>query len=151
MKRRSLFAIAVTLSLLMTVSVAAQSSGGSTEEQIEKLENDRAQAVIKRDMDALDKMTSDDYTIIDRSGRMRDKQATMAGIKSGDIKVTSNKLSDLKVRVYGDTAVVTGRSDTEGSNNGTSMNGPVRFTRVYVKKDGQWQSVAFQQTPITSQ
>jgi Ketosteroid isomerase homolog len=150
MKRKSLFAIAAALSLLMTASVVAQSTG-NTEEQIEKLENDRAQAVVKGDVASLDKMTSDDYTIIDRAGRMRDKQATMAAIKSGDIKLTSNKLSDLKVRVYGDTAVVTGRSDAEGSINGTPSNGPVRFTRVYVKKDGQWQSVAFQQTPITSQ
>jgi ketosteroid isomerase-like protein len=151
MKRKSLFAIATTLSLLITVCAAAQSTGGSTEEQIEKLENDRAQAVVKGDVAALEKTTADDYTIIDRAGRIRDKQATMGAIKSGDIKLTSNKLSDLKVRVYGDTAVVTGRSDAEGSVNGTPSNGPVRFTRVYVKKDGQWQSVAFQQTPITSE
>ena len=151
MNRRSLSAIAAALSLLITLSLAAQSSGGSTEEQIEKLENDRAQAVVKGDVPALEKMTADDYTIIDRTGRMRDKQTTLGAIKSGDIKLTSNKLSDLKVRVYGDTAVVTGRSDAEGTNGGVSMNGPVRFTRVYVKKDGQWQSVAFQQTPITSQ
>lgn len=151
MKRKSLFALAATLSLLMTLSVVAQSGGGSTEEQIEKLENDRAQAVVKGDVATLDKMTADDYTIIDRAGRMRDKQATMAAIKSGDIKLTSNKLSDLKVRVYGDTAVITGRSDAEGTVNGTPSNGPVRFTRVYVKKGGQWQCVAFQQTPIASQ
>lgn len=151
MNRKSLLAIAAILSLLMTVSLAAQSSGGSTEEQLEKIENDRAQAVVKGDVAALDKMTSDDYTIIDRTGRLRDKQTTMAGIKSGEIKITSNKLSDLKVRVYGDTAVITGRSDTEGTINGAPSNGAVRFTRVYVKKDGQWQSVAFQQTPITNQ
>ena len=62
--------------------------------------------------------------------------------------VTTNDVSDLKVRVYGSTAVVTGKSNAKGSINGRELKGPVMFTRVYVKKDGKWQSVAFQQTPI---
>jgi len=74
------------------------------------------------------------------------KADTMSAIKSGDIKITSNELSDLKVRVYGDTAVVTGKTDVKGTSGGKDISGPTLFTRVYVKKDGRWQSVAFQQT-----
>jgi hypothetical protein len=57
-------------------------------------------------------------------------------------------VSDLKVRVYMDTAVVTGTADTKGTIPGGNPRGPVLFTRVYVKKDGRWQAVALQQTPI---
>ena len=60
----------------------------------------------------------------------------------------STTTSDMKVRVYGDTAVVMGKSTAKGSIGGRELKGPVMFTRVYVKKNGKWQSVAFQQTPI---
>ena len=74
----------------------------------------------------------------------------MSLIKTGKIKLTANEVSDMKVRVYGDTAVVTGKSTAKGSINGIELKGPVMFTRVYVKKSGKWQSVAFQQTPIVA-
>ena len=74
----------------------------------------------------------------------------MNAIKTGNIKLTANEVSDLKVRVYGDTAVVTGKSSAKGTIGGRELKGPVMFTRVYVKKRGKWQSVAFQQTPIVA-
>jgi ketosteroid isomerase-like protein len=124
------------------------SAGASVEEQIKKMERDRAAAVVKGDVAALEGLTSDDYTLINASGRLSDKATTMNDIKTGVIKLTANEVSDLKVRVYGDTAVVTGKSSAKGTIGGRELKGPVMFTRVYVKKSGKWQSVAFQQTPI---
>ena len=131
-------------------AAAQAASSASVEEQIKKIEKDRAAAVTKADVAALEAVTSDDYTLIDRNGRVRDKAQTMSAIKTGDIKITSNEVSDLKVRVYGDTAVVTGRADTKGTIGGRDVSGPMLFTRVYVKKSGRWQSVAFQQTAIST-
>jgi ketosteroid isomerase-like protein len=122
--------------------------GAKVEDEIKRIEKERAAAVTKGDVTALEKYTSDDYTFINRSGVLSDKARTMSGIKSGDIKITANDLSDLRVRVYGDTAVVTGRANTKGTMGGKDISGPVLFTRVYIKKDGRWQSVAFQQTPV---
>jgi Domain of unknown function (DUF4440) len=51
--------------------------------------------------------------------------------------------------VYGNTAVVTGKSTVNGSLSGNQVNGPAMFTRVYVKKGGRWQSVGFQQTRMS--
>jgi ketosteroid isomerase-like protein len=145
MKRASAI-LAVVTPLLITS--AGWASAQDVREQIKKLEMDRAAAVVKGDVARLDKETSDDYTFINQNGQLAGKAQTMDAIKSGAIKLTSNELSDLKVRVYGDTAVVTGRSDAKGNIGGRPSRGPVLFTRVYVKKDGRWQSVAFQQTPI---
>lgn len=131
-------------------AAAQAASGAAVEEQIKKIEKDRAAAVTRADVAALDAITSDDYSLIDRNGRVRDKAQTMNAIKTGDIKITSNEVSDLKVRVYGDTAVVTGRADTKGTIGGRDVSGPMLFTRVYVKKSGRWQSVAFQQTAIST-
>jgi len=70
--------------------------------------------------------------------------------KTGRTKLTSNELSDMKVRVYGNTAVITGKADVKGTLGGKDTNGQIMFTRVYVKKNGTWQSVALQQTAITN-
>ena len=123
-------------------------AGTSVEDQLKKMEKDRAAAVVKGDVAALEGMTSDDYILINANGQVSDKATTMNNIKTGNIKLTANDISDLKVRVYGNTAVVTGKSDAKGSIGGRELKGPVMFTRVYVKKNGKWQSVAFQQTPV---
>ena len=120
----------------------------SVEDQIKKLEKDRAAAVVKGDVAAIASQTAEDYTLINASGQLSDKAQTMDAIKTGNIKLSANELSDLSVRVYGNTAVVTGKANAKGVVGGRELKGPVMFTRVYVKKDGKWQSVAFQQTPI---
>ncbi len=111
---------------------------------------ERAAAVVKGDTATLDKQTSDDYVLISMTGRMADKSQMLDGFKSGQSKLTSNELSDLKVRVYGDAAVVTGKADVKGTLGGQDATGQVLFTRVYVKKGGRWQSVSLQQTRISN-
>jgi ketosteroid isomerase-like protein len=122
----------------------------NVEREIEKLETERAAAVVKGDVATLDKETSDDYTFISANGQMSDKSQTLNSIKSGDTKLTADDLSDLRVRVYGDTAVVTGKADVKGTVRGQNAPGQILFTRVYVKKYGRWHSVAFQQTKVAN-
>lgn len=57
-------------------------------------------------------------------------------------------MSDLTVRIYGDTAVVTGSSSQKGQENGKDYSGDYRFTRVYVKQGEAWKTVALQATLI---
>jgi ketosteroid isomerase-like protein len=121
----------------------------SVEEELEKLETDRAAAVVKADITTLEAQTADDYTLINANGQVMDKKQTLDAIKTGQVKLTSEELSDLRVRVYGDVAVIIGKADAKGMLSGTEVNGPLMFTRVYVKKGGRWQSVAFQQTRVS--
>jgi ketosteroid isomerase-like protein len=151
--RAILIAVLVFVAALPAVSGPQKAGktkggGGGAEAQLEQQEKDRAQAVIKGDTAALDQMTADDYVLTDVNGKVRTKAETMDAIKSGAIKLSSNDISDIKVHVYGNTAVVTGKSDAKGMIDGKDVGGPVRFTRVYVKRNGKWQSVAFQQTKI---
>jgi ketosteroid isomerase-like protein len=142
--------VAVVFSVATLTAVSARGQAASVEDQLKKMETDRAAAVVKGDVATLETQTSDDYTLINANGQLSDKAQTMSAIKSGDIKLTANELSDLKVRVYGDTAVVTGKSSAKGTIGGRELKGPVMFTRVYVKKGGKWVSVAFQQTSIAA-
>ena len=148
MNRRNIaFLLASMLSLAVLLSVAW---AASAEEELKKLETDRAAAVVKGDVATLEKQTSDDYTLINMNGQMSDKSQMVSAFKSGQTKLTSDELSDMKVRVYGNTAVITGKADVNGTLGGKDATGQIMFTRVYVKKGGQWQSVAFQQTRISN-
>ncbi len=151
MTTRVVIAAALGVATLAAAPARAQMGAApSVEEQIKKMERDRAAAVVKADVATLEGLISDDYIFINANGQMSNKAETMNNIKTGVIKLTSNEVSDMKVRVYGDTAVVTGKSTAKGTLAGRELKGPVMFTRVYVKKNGKWQSVAFQQTRIVA-
>jgi len=93
-------------------------------------------------------MTLDDYTFITLRGEMRTKPDILKGFSSGSFHYESRQISDLKVRIYGNTATFTGRSVQKGMKNGKDYSGDYRFTRVYVKEKGRWITVALQTTLI---
>ena len=145
-RKYSVFVVTIFVFAALLSSARAQ----DVKEQLKKLEIDRAAAVVKGDTATLDKQTADDYVLISMTGRMADKSQMLDGFKSGQSKLTSNDLSDLKVRVYGNAAVVTGKADVKGTLGGQDATGQILFTRVYVKKGGHWQSVSFQQTRVSN-
>ena len=116
--------------------------------QIEQLEEARNQAILKGDAAAIERMTADDYTFVTLKGELRTKAEIVKGFSSGAFKYQSRTISDLNIRVYGDTAVVTGRSVQKGIENGKDYSGDYWFTRVYVKQNGAWMTVALQTTMV---
>ena len=132
---------------------APQTSAGGSQSQeaireILDLERQSKDAAVQRDPTFAQRTLADDYLGITPLGQVITKADTVAARKSGQLRYDSIDISDVVVRVYGNTAVVNGRVDVKGTMAGKDSSGPVLFTRVYVKKDGRWQSVAFQQTPI---
>lgn len=123
-------------------------SASNVQESIKKIEMERNEAISHSDTATLDRMTADDYTIIDLFGRLRTKSEIIQGFKSGAIKFTSRSVDDLNVRVYGNTAVVTGRVTQQATVDGKDANGQHRFTRVYVRGKSGWQSVTAHETRI---
>src|SRR6202047_1407065 len=97
-----------------SVTLLGSAWAEDVQEQLKKLETDRAAAAVKGDVATLEKQTADDYTFINLYGQMSDKSQMVNGFKTGRTKLTSNELSDMKVRVYGDTAIVTGKADVTG-------------------------------------
>lgn len=129
---------------------ASMSGQTGTKEEILAIEEERNRAIISGDAVALERMTSDDYTFITLRGELRTKREVVQGFESGSFHYESREISDLDVRVYGNTAIVTGRSNQKGTENGKDYSGDYRFTRVYVKQAGRWQTVALQTTLIQS-
>src|SRR5262245_54188702 len=129
-------------------SAVPSTAATSAEDEIKSLEETRNQAILHGDVAVLDRMTSDDYTFITLRGEVRTKSDILTGFASGTFHYESREISDLRVRIYGDAAVVTGRSVQKGMENGKDYSGDYRFTRVYVRQKGQWLTVALQTTPI---
>ena len=137
-----------SLASAQTVNTSVTTAATSAEDEIKNLEEMRNQAVLHGDVAALDRMTSDDYTFITLRGEMRTKSDILKGFASGSFHYESRQISDLTVRIYGDTAVVTGRSVQKGTENGKDYGGDYWFTRVYVKQKDHWLTVALQTTLI---
>jgi ketosteroid isomerase-like protein len=129
---------AVTLALSVPCLVTAQ----SVEQQLKKLEVAWGDAGIKKDFATLDKIVADDYSSIDEDGAIQTKAQGDAALKSGEDVMISQVLSDMKVRVYGDTAVITGKAVTKGTHKGKDIGGTFMFTDVWVKHGALWQCVA---------
>src|SRR5512135_3873154 len=104
------FALMVCLVVaVFGVAVLAQQKG-STEQELIKLEEEWANANVKADVAFLDRILAADWTWTDADGVIWSKTESLAVLKSGQDKVTSMVVDDMKVRVYGNTAVVTGRT-----------------------------------------
>ncbi|PYV28123.1 MAG: hypothetical protein DMG24_02800, partial [Acidobacteria bacterium] len=130
----------VITSVLSLAALLSLARAANVDEDLKKLETERAAAVVRGDAATLAKQTSDDYTFINVYGRMSDKSQMVDAFKNGQSKLASDELSDMKVRLYGNTAVITGKADVKGTLGGKDITGQMMFTRVYVKKGGHWQS-----------
>ena len=86
-------------------------------------------------------------------GRLAEPAATKADElsrrRSGSLHITQLDLSDIKVRIYGDTAVVTSKADLVGKNGDRDISWRFRYTRVYSNRDGQWRIVSFEASRIS--
>ena len=112
--------------------------------EIENLEMQWRQAVISNDVGQMDHLLADDYIGISANGTVETKAQELAQRKAGTVRISQLDLTDLKVRVYGDTAVVTSRADLQGSNGQSNTSGNYRYTRVYNRRLGQWRIVSFE-------
>jgi ketosteroid isomerase-like protein len=134
--------------VLRNTDVTAKSSSDESREVLRALEAARNEAIVHGDSAALEKMTSEDYTFVTLRGELRTKADVVRGFATGAFKYEAREISDLNIRVYGNAAVVTGRSNQKGTENGKDYSGDYRFTRVYIKRDGRWLTVALQATRV---
>src|SRR5215470_4051181 len=144
---RSALFIAVLVLTVVPLAVgqkqrARGSDRTSVEEAIRKLDNERIQAQIHADATALDRIYAADFIGVGPSGRVRTKPQVISDFTSGDLKFQSITTDDVRVRVYGNTAVETGRSTMNGQDKGNAVPHDTRFTRVWVKQQGSWRLVA---------
>jgi ketosteroid isomerase-like protein len=146
---RQIFSIAVVALSAAAIASGQQQSASRdpkavVEQVIRKLDNERIQAQIHADAAA------DDFIGVGPSGTVRTKPQVISDFTSGDLKFQSITTDDVRVRVYGDAAVETGRSTMDGQDKDKAVPHETRFTRVWVKQHGRWRLVANHYSSNTS-
>ena len=153
--------------LILIAGIAATTPGSAkvddrqdarAEREIRELEAQLSRAVVAGDRAFFERVLAADFTHTSHSGKFKTRAEWMAEDKvenrqgkphAGKTTYEAFDVDDLAVRIYGETAVVTGRSTPKGRNaRGEPIRGQYRFLRVWVKRDGGWQAVAFQGTRI---
>lgn len=143
-------ATVMVLSLVLALHgwpLAAQ-PGNAVEDSVRTIERARGEALVRGDTAALSRMVADEFVEITRLGTVRAKADNIRDIASGALKLTSVKYDSLVVRLYGDVAVLYGVADNVGTFRGFPFTGKIRYMRIFVRRDGRWQAVAMQQTPM---
>jgi ketosteroid isomerase-like protein len=125
-------------------------TGGKDEESLMQMEREWVEAAQKKDAATLDRILADDWVGQGPTGTATKAQA-LAELKSGDNKLESITLGNMKVRVFGDAAVVTGSDDEKSSYKGKDTSGHYTWTDFFVKRQGRWQAAASQGTRTTQQ
>jgi len=123
----------------------------STEQAVQQQDQERIRAQISADSVALRRIYADDFLGIGPTGVVRNKGKVIADFTSHALTYQSITTAEVRVRVYGNTAVETGRSTMVGQDRGKPVPRDNRFTRVWVMTAGRWQLVANHYSLMTSQ
>jgi ketosteroid isomerase-like protein len=108
-------------------------------------------SLIQADVKGLDRILGDDFLLIDvMTGSEVTRPDLLAALGAGQLKFEAIEQGDSRLRLYGETAVVTGRTQMSGRFGGTPFAARSRYTHVYVKTQSQWRLVSAQGTQITN-
>ena len=154
MRRTIVIAVLVLTTAPIALGQRPSTSGdrrGSIEQVIRQLDHERIQAQIDADAAALERIYAADFIGVGPSGAVRTKPQVISDSTSGELKFQSITTDEVQVRIYGNTAVETGRSTMNGQDRGKAVPRDNRFTRVWVKQQGHWRLVLNHYSPLIMQ
>ena len=134
------------IDMLIVVPLSAVPENAASE--IIALEARRRQSLLKGDSESRNSILADDFREITGNGHVRTKDQNLQDTATGRVKWDVATASEEEVRFFGEVAVYTARGHNKGSIDGKSFDREVRFTRVYARREGRWQCVVAQYTPI---
>jgi ketosteroid isomerase-like protein len=155
--RRSHSSAALLAAVLFAGAVASHASADPPprhhkdfyKQQVEQLEQTWRTAQLNGDVATMDKLLSDDYVGISMTGQVVTKMQQLDRMRNRELVLTKIVLDDLKVKLIGTTAIVTCLADIEGTNEGATVHGTYRYTRVYTRlPSGAWKITNFEATRV---
>lgn len=114
--------------------------------EVLELERRTKDAMVHSDAAFTERSLAENYIAIGALGNVITKGDVVAARRTSQLHYESVDFSEVAVRVYGDTAIVTARAEVKGTDLGQDFSGPYRFTRVWVKHGGEWRTVSYQAT-----
>lgn len=144
---RSIVRTAALLSLVTLLAVAQQDAA----QQVQEAELGRVKALVAGDYATVERYLDDDLHYTHSTAWVQTKEQFLADLRSGTMSYEKMEHSDLRVRVYGGAAVISGHSAVRVRSPrapGGVIEMEMRFTAVYVNRGGQWRMTAWQSTRI---
>jgi ketosteroid isomerase-like protein len=105
-------------------------------------------AIVRKDEKAIADNMAEDFRQIDGSANYETKQSFVAGIVDPKLTIDPYAVEDFEVRIFGDTALLYGRSSMTGKFDGKPFVSNYRYIDIYVRRGGQWKIVSVQITRI---
>lgn len=129
----------------------SQSAHDADVRELERLESVWNNAHVQGDAAALEAIWADDMEIAVPRMPVMSKSAAATFAHSGRMKFQRYATSDLRIRLYGDAAVVTGRLQRTRTIEGREVSDDWRFTKVYIRQADRWRVVAFHASEAAQQ
>jgi len=123
-------------------------SGSAASDELKQVENDWVDAVKTKNADKLGDILADGWVGIGWDGKTSDKAKDLAELKTPGNSLDSFDMGPMKVRIFGNTAIVTGSDTEKSSEKGKDTSGKYVWTDVFVKQGGKWRAVASQSTKV---
>ena len=138
-----MFGVMVLIVFAGTAMSFAQTMHDTDVRELERLETVWNEAHERGNADALEALWADDMEVAVPKMPVLSKADALKFARSGRMKFLSYRTSDIKVRVYDNAAVVTGRLRRTRTLNGQEISDDWRFTKTYVRQAQKWRVVAF--------
>jgi ketosteroid isomerase-like protein len=116
--------------------------------EVEQIERQLVAAISALDLATYDRLVADDYVVTQASGVELTKADVMASYRAGARRYKDLVISEVKVHLYGDTAVLSARTTGIRLEGGREIPNNVRYIRVYARRQGKWRAVSQMATPI---
>ena len=105
-------------------------------------------AIVRKDRAAIADNMAEDFRQIDGDGDFEDKASFVDGVVSPKLQIDPYTVEDFDVRIYGDVALLSGRTRMTGRYDGKPFTTNYRYIDVYVRKDGRWRIASVQITRL---
>jgi len=105
-------------------------------------------AIVRKDRAAIEGNMAADFRQIDGSGNIETKASFVDGLMEADLTIHPYTVEEFDVRLYGDVALLSGRTRMTGSYQGKAFTSHYRYIDIYVRRDGEWKIVSVQISPI---
>jgi ketosteroid isomerase-like protein len=110
-------------------------------DDLARVARDWDRAMVGNDPEAIGRFMADDWIIIGPDGSVGDKKRFLGLVRSERLTHDVMESHDMRIRVYGDTAVVVARGVSGGRFDGRAFHEIERVTCVFVRRDGRWRCV----------
>jgi len=146
--RLALPAAALMLSALVSNPAMPAESRERDVAELTRLSDAWDKAIVRKDEKAIADNMAEDFRQIDPNANLETKQSFVAGIIDPKLTIDPYTVEEFEVRLYGDTALLSGRTHMTGKYDGQVFESNYRYIDIYVRRNGAWKIVSVQVTRI---